>query len=293
MITIFTPTFNRAYIISNLYRSLLRQTSTNFEWLIVDDGSTDDTDVLIASLIKEDKINIRYYQQPNGGKHLAINKGVSLSKGELFFIVDSDDYLTEDAVEKISQKYNEIAHETKVAGVSFRRGYDFNQVIGHPVYFEDKLLSVFDFRYRLKVTGDQAEVYKTNVLKAFPFPVIEDERFCPESLVWNRIGKNYQLLWTSDIIYICNYLADGLTAKITKLRMQSPIASMLTYSELASCDIPFKEKIKANINFWRFSFNLSKCSFIKKISQVNFFFSIIGFFLGFIAFLKDKILLSK
>lgn len=288
MITIFTPTFNRAYIISDLYQSLLRQTHTDFEWLIVDDGSTDSTEALITSFIEEGKIMIRYYKQVNGGKHRAINKGVALAKGELFFIVDSDDYLTDDAVEKILNKYNDIADEPRVAGVSFRRGYDFSQVIGHPVYFEDKKLSVFDFRYLLKVTGDQAEVYKTNVLKAFPFPVIEDERFCPESLVWNRIGKHYQLLWTSDIIYICNYLADGLTAKITKLRMQSPIASMLTYSELESCDIPIKEKIKANINFWRFSFNSSKYSLLQKFKKVNLGFTLIGLPLGFLLYLKDK-----
>lgn len=288
MITIFTPTFNRAYIITNLYESLLRQTHSDFEWLIIDDGSTDGTEELIASFIEEGKIMIRYYKQDNGGKHRAINKGVALAKGELFFIVDSDDYLTDDAVEKILNKYNNIADESEVAGVSFRRGYDFNQVIGHPVYFEDKLLSVFDFRYRLKVSGDQAEVYKTDVLKAFPFPMIEDERFCPESLVWNRIGKNYQLLWTSDIIYICNYLADGLTAKITKLRMQSPIASMLTYSELESCDIPFKEKIKANINFWRFSFNSNEYSTLQKFKKVNLGYTLIGLPLGFLLYLKDK-----
>lgn len=288
MITIFTPTFNRAYIISDLYQSLLRQTHTDFEWLIVDDGSTDSTEALITSFIEEGKIMIRYYKQVNGGKHRAINKGVALAKGELFFIVDSDDYLTDDAVEKILNKYNNIANESEVAGVSFRRGYDFNQVIGHPVYFEDKLLSVFDFRYRLKVSGDQAEVYKTDVLKAFPFPMIEDEWFCPESLVWNQIGKNYQILWTSDIIYICNYLADGLTAKITKLRMQSPIASMLTYSKLESCDIPIKEKIKANINFWRFSFNSSKYSTLQKFKKVNLGYTLIGLPLGFLLYLKDK-----
>lgn len=288
MITIFTPAFNRAYIISNLYRSLLRQTNTNFEWLIVDDGSTDDTEALITSFIKEDKIKIRYFQQPNGGKHIAMNKGVTLAKGELFFIVDSDDYLTDDAVEKILNKYKEIADETRVAGVSFRRGYDKNIVIGHPTHFKDKLLSVFDFRYRLKVTGDQAEVYKTDLLKEFPFPSIEEERFCPESLVWNRIGKNYKLMWTSEIIYICNYLNDGLTSKITKIRMQSPLATMMTYSELESYSIPFKEKIKANINFWRFSFNTNKVSFSQKLKRVHFLFSLMGFPLGFLLFLNDK-----
>jgi glycosyltransferase involved in cell wall biosynthesis len=288
IVTIFTPTYNRDYIINTLYESLLSQTNTHFEWLIVDDGSTDGTDELIQSFINQNKLVIRYYKQPNGGKHIAINKGVTLAKGELFFIVDSDDYLTDDAVEKILNKYKEIADETRVAGVSFRRGYDKNKVIGHPTHFKDKFLSFFDFRYRFKVTGDQAEVYKTDILKEFPFPSIEEERFCPESLVWNRIGKNYKLMWTSEIIYICNYLNDGLTSKITKIRMQSPIASMMTYSELESYSIPLKEKIKANINFWRFSFNTNKLSFWQKLKRVNCFFSILGVPLGYLMFIKDK-----
>jgi len=288
IVTIFTPTYNRAYIIHTLYESLLRQTNTHFEWLIVDDGSTDNTDELIQSFINQNKVVIRYYKQPNGGKHSAINRGVTLAQGKLFFIVDSDDHLTVDAVEQIVNKYSNIVNDLTLAGVSFRRGYDTNQVIGTPAFFKDTFLSVFDFRYRLKVTGDQAEVYKTDILKEFPFPSIEEERFCPESLVWNRIGKNYNLMWTSEIIYICNYLNDGLTSKITKIRMQSPIASMMTYSELESYSIPLKEKIKANINFWRFSFNTNKLSFWQKLKRVNCFFSILGVPLGYLMFIKDK-----
>lgn len=288
MITIFTPTFNRAYIISNLYRSLLRQTNTHFEWLIVDDGSTDDTEALITSFIKEDKIEIRYFKQANGGKHRAINKGVELAKGELFFIVDSDDYLTDDAIVQIANTYQIITNDETLAGVSFRRAYDNKQVIGNPAYFDQTILTVFDFRYRLRVTGDQAEVYKTDILKAYPFPEIHNEKFCPESLVWNRIGEKHKLLWTSKSVYICNYLADGLTAKITKLRMESPIASMFMYSELESYKIPFKEKIKANINFWRFSFNTNNVSFSQKLKRVHFLFSLMGFPLGFLLFLNDK-----
>ena len=98
MVTIFTPTYNRAYIIGKLYGSLLEQTDRNFEWLIVDDGSTDNTRELIGSFIREDRISIRYFRQENGGKHRAINRGVREAAGELFFIVDSDDQLTPEAV---------------------------------------------------------------------------------------------------------------------------------------------------------------------------------------------------
>ena len=93
MITVFTPTYNRAYSLPRLYESLQKQTFKDFEWLIVDDGSTDNTVDMVTGWSKEGKLTIRYIQMTNGGKHRAINKGVALAKGKLFFIVDSDDWL--------------------------------------------------------------------------------------------------------------------------------------------------------------------------------------------------------
>ena len=101
-ITVFTPTYNRAYIIENLYRSLQRQTVKDFEWLVIDDGSTDNTQELFDKWISEENaFPIRYYKQRNGGKCRAINRALDLAQGELFFTVDSDDYLTKDALEKV------------------------------------------------------------------------------------------------------------------------------------------------------------------------------------------------
>ena len=101
MITVFTPTYNRGYIIEKLYNSLVSQNYNEFEWLIVDDGSTDQTQELISNFITKGFIDIRYFKQENGGKHRAINKGVKLAKGELFFIVDSDDYLSNNALDRV------------------------------------------------------------------------------------------------------------------------------------------------------------------------------------------------
>ncbi|MBO5137511.1 MAG: glycosyltransferase family 2 protein [Spirochaetaceae bacterium] len=107
IVTIFTPTYNRAYSLSQLYKSLCSQTSSDFEWIIVDDCSSDNTKSLVREWIEEKKISITYFLQPqNGGKHRAINKGVELAKGELFFIVDSDDFLTDDAVESIVSEWS-------------------------------------------------------------------------------------------------------------------------------------------------------------------------------------------
>ena len=132
-ITVFTPTYNRGYIIENLYHSLQQQTFKNFEWIVVDDGSTDNTEEKIRCFQKENNFfPIRYLKTENGGKHRAINKGVSLANGSLFFIVDSDDYLTKTALEKIDIMEGTIPKDLKVnfAGVCGQRGYTENREMG-------------------------------------------------------------------------------------------------------------------------------------------------------------------
>ena len=117
LVTVFTPTYNRAYILEQLYRSLCSQTCKNFEWLIVDDGSTDNTCELVALWSQENKFSIRYYLQKNGGKHRAINKGVELAQGELFYIVDSDDQLPPNSINDILCIYSDVCDDDSFAGV--------------------------------------------------------------------------------------------------------------------------------------------------------------------------------
>jgi glycosyltransferase involved in cell wall biosynthesis len=288
MVTIFTPTYNRSYIINQVNKSLLNQTNKDFEWLIIDDGSNDGTESLINSFIKENSISLRYFKQNNGGKHRAINKGLTLAEGELFFIVDSDDYLTKNAISLISEYHEKLFDDTTLAGVSFRRGYNEKEPIGSKVLFNDFKSNVFDFRYIHKIKGDQAEVYKTEILKNYNFPDYKNEKFCAEGLLWNRLGLKYKILWTSKIVYICNYLEDGLTSKTIKNRKKSPKYSMLYYSELEKYRIPYIQKLKANINFWRFSFE-SKDSIVNKLKRVDILISLLGFPIGVLMYLKDNL----
>lgn len=268
MITVFTPAYNRAYTLGKLYESLCKQTSTDFEWLIVDDGSTDDTEKLIASFINENKMTIRYIKQPNGGKHRAINRGVKEASGELFFIVDSDDWLACNAMERIQYHYENIKGDASFAGVCGLRSYADGRRIGGEVDFKILDCSSLDFRMKYKIKGDMAEVFRTEILRKYPFPEIEGEYFCPEALVCNRIAQTYKLRYFYEKIYLCEYLPDGLTAKITKLRMSSSFTSMLYYSELYGMSIPFLQKMKAAINYWRFAF-CSQKPFVKKFSAIN------------------------
>lgn len=251
-LTIFTPVYNRAYIIKNLYESLLKQTCKNFEWLIVDDGSTDNMYELVKLWIKEDIINIRYIRQKNGGKHRAINRGVNEAEGTLFFIVDSDDYLTDDAVEWIITTAKDIDDDDHFAGLAGIRIHKDGTKIGGGHDFGCIDANAIDIRLRHRVVGDLSEVFKTEILKKYPFPEFEGEQFCTEAIIWNRIADKYMLRYCHKGIYICEYLGDGLTAKMTNLRHKAPLASMLYYSELFHLNIPLIQKAKAAINFWRF-----------------------------------------
>lgn len=263
MITIFTPTYNRAYSLPKLYESLKRQTVKEFEWLIIDDGSTDDTEAVVQSWLSERLFPVRYTKQQNGGKHIAINNGALLAKGELFFIVDSDDYLAFDAIERILFHYNMVKYNPSIGGVCGMRSFPDGARIGGECDFGIIDCSYFEMRNKMHVSGDMAEVVKTDVIREFPFPVFEDERFCTEALMWDRISEKYRFRYFSEKIYFCEYLADGLTSAMTRVRMNSPQYAMLYYSELYHRDISVKQRIKTAINFWRFAFCAKRMRDIK------------------------------
>lgn len=133
MITVFTPTYNRVYHLNRLYESLCQQTDKNFEWLVVDDGSTDYTEELIDTFRKEGIIEVRYIKQTNGGKHRAVNRGAREAQGSLFFIVDSDDYLCKDAIYYITNEYKEIEHDKDYCGVCGLRVDNKGEKVGEGI----------------------------------------------------------------------------------------------------------------------------------------------------------------
>lgn len=216
-ITIFTPTYNRRQLIDNLYQSLLAQSNKSFEWLVVDDGSTDDTEEYFSKLLsKPQPFTIRYIKQENGGKHRAINRGVQSASGELFFIVDSDDTLLPNTIEKINQWVTTLDASHKWCGIAGLRGFNNNKVIGQQPS-TDFVDAKNTERRKYNLLGDKAEVYFTEVLKKYPFPEIPGENFISEEIVWNAIARDgYYLRWFNEIIYICSYLEGGLTKDNTK-----------------------------------------------------------------------------
>jgi glycosyltransferase involved in cell wall biosynthesis len=232
---------------------LKEQTCKDFEWLIVDDGSTDNTEETVLSW-GESCFAIRYIKQPNGGKHRAVNHGVMEAKGELFFIVDSDDILTPNSIERILHHYDAIKDDKSFGGLCGLKAYYNGEKVGDGEDFVILDCNSIDFRFKYKMKGDMSEVIRTDVMREFPFPEFEGERFCSEFILFNRIATKYKLRYFYEKIYLCEYLEDGLTAAIVKIRMKSPNASTLCYSELFHYNIPFIQKVKAAINYWRFYF---------------------------------------
>jgi len=252
LITVLTPTYNRAKLLERLYQSLCQQTYQDFEWIVVNDGSKDNTDEVVQSFLAEKKINILYIKQENGGKHRAVNRGVKEAHGELLFIADSDDWLLPNSLETVAEMYQDIANDHLFAGVCGLDVYADGTVIGGGMPQDVIDCNAIDIRMIHHVGGDLKEVFKTDVLREIPFPEIEGESFCPEVAVWNRIAKKYKLRYFNKPIYMVEYQPEGITSNITKARMKSPIASTTCYQEMMEFDIPLKTKIRSAINYWRF-----------------------------------------
>jgi glycosyltransferase involved in cell wall biosynthesis len=288
MITVFTPTYNRAYILPQLYASLLAQSNQDFEWLIVDDGSTDDTRSLIKKFMDEAKISIRYIYQTNGGKHTAINLGVQEARGELFFIVDSDDYLPQNSLELLLYYYEQIKDEDRYWGLSGLRIYPNGKTIGGDVSYDILHCSFWDYRYKYKIKGDKADAFKTAILKEFPFPVFEGENFVSEVIVVNRIAAKYPLaLFFAQPIYICEFLEDGLTAGSIRNRQRCSTLALQLYEEQSKFPLPVPVKMRSVINYWRFSF-YNLMSFPQKLKRVSILYSLIGFPVGLGMYMMDR-----
>ena len=232
-VTIFTPAYQRKETLPRLYASLRAQTSKAFEWIVIDDGSTDGTAELLSRWSeKETAFPIRWKTVPHGGKHRGINRAVQMAQYEPFFIVDSDDYLAQDAIENVQAWFEEIASDDTFAGVSGLKAHFDGRIIGGDGGGKVVDATCFE-REEKDLLWDHSEVYKTSILKRFPFPEFPGEDFIGEGIVWDAIAlAGYKLRWHPVIMYYCEYRSDGLTCNARKRDQRNPLG-MLAYIRLA------------------------------------------------------------
>lgn len=249
--TVFTATFNRGYILPKLYDSLKKQEIMDFEWLVIDDGSSDETEQLFQQWIHDETMfPIRYMKKDNGGKPRAINYGIQYAKGEYFFMVDSDDTLKPDALSKMKQWCKEIESKPQFIGVGAARGFPDGSYIkgiapsvNEYGYIDASNLQRNDFN----LDADMCEAYKTEIFKKYPMPEWPGEKFAPEQISLNEIALDgYLLRWHADIIYQCEYLDDGLTKRSNVLEKKNPMGYAMMYNHMLKYpELSIKQKYYA------------------------------------------------
>lgn len=242
LITIITPVYNRAHLIRKLYNSLNTQKKQNFCWMIIDDGSTDEIKTIVQSFMKSACFHIIFYQKENGGKHTALNLAFSNLSTELAVIVDCDDFLLEDATDIIEKKWHEY-RSGNVAGMIFLKGYETGECVGKSE-LSDGVYDMIKTMFTHHIEGDKAEVFRCDILRLLRFPEFSGEKFMGEGYLWNQIYLKYEMIYSNQIIYICNYLEGGLTAQGRKLRIACPLGGM-EYSKICfDKRFPIRERVK-------------------------------------------------
>lgn len=229
---------------------MCKQTVKDFEWLVVDDGSTDNTRAEIESYKKLSDFPIRYIYKQNGGKHTALNVGIKTIQSKLTFIVDSDDSLTSDAVEIVLRYHERYDGEDGLCGYSFLRRFPDGKTNGKPFVVSETIDTYINARINADdMMADKAEIFYTKCLVEFPFPIYKSENFLGEDIVWIRMARKYVMVHINKVIYIGDYQEDGLTKNRRLHNLKSPNGCMHRAMEFMKPDICLKFRIKGSLQY--------------------------------------------
>ena len=282
MITVFTPTYNRRKLLERCFKSLNKQTNKKFEWLVVDDGSNDDTREYIESIKKKADFKISYIYQENGGKKNC--------KTEYFLILDSDDILDKKCIEILNRKIELIEKDSNISGIIGNK-FDIKtkRVIGVKLPHK-KYLSGLELYQKYHFHGDTLRLYKTSILKENLFPEIVGENFISENVVFDKIDQKFRMLLIDDRLYYSEYQENGYSNNINKIRKNNPIGYSLSLKSTAETALTLKKKlgitilyimwnrhfkIKNTYNFYRYKIRYVIClpvSYIFEILKIPKFF---------------------
>lgn len=251
--TVLTPTYNRAAYLTGLYDSLLTQTFRDFEWVIVDDGSTDGTRELVSSW--KPFFPVQYSWKPNGGKHTAINMGAIMARGDFVAIMDSDDRCVPNMLERYDYHWRQIPNPNDFAFVAaLCYAEDGQTILGER--FPRDIVDSFTVGEALAMARvDRAATVRTEILRKFPYPVFRNERDQLEGVVWNRILRKYGARSVNEALRIRVYAPGGISDKSTHQdrRIANPKGAVVYHAELAFSEAPLGMRLKSLLNAVRFA----------------------------------------
>lgn len=263
-ITVFTPTYNRAYCLNKCYESLIRQTSKDFVWLIIDDGSTDNTKEVVDSWIKQNKIFIRYHYQENQGMHGAHNTAYELIDTELNVCIDSDDYMPNDAIEKIVSFWRKHGND-RLSGIIGLDSFTDGQVIGTYLPTDIKTSTHYNLYYRYSVKGDKKLVYRSELTRQYPYPLFPGEKYVNLAYKYSMLDKSYELILMNEVLCYVEYMLDGSSKNMLKQYRRNPRGFAFSRKEIMK--LPFIStffKFRQAIHFVSSSLISRNFGFIKE-----------------------------
>jgi glycosyltransferase involved in cell wall biosynthesis len=281
VLTVFTPTYNRAYTLHLCYESLVRQTCRDFIWLIIDDGSNDHTKELVESWIANNKVPIKYYYQENQGMHGAHNTAYELIDTELNVCIDSDDYMSDDAVGKIIFNWKNYGGE-KYAGLVGLDARQDGSIIGTrmPDNIEESTLSNLYGKY--KVRGDKKLVYRSELTKkTLPYPLFPGEKYCPLSYKYILIDQQHPLLILNEILCHVEYLEDGSSLNMIKQYKKNPKGFAFFRKVAMKHASSYKDEVREAIHYVSSNLMIKNYKFLMEspCKLTTFFASPFGFLL--------------
>ncbi len=291
--TVFTPAYNSCDTLPRVYESLARQTYTSFEWLIVDDGSSDGTGHRVEKWQEAAAFPIRYIYQPNRGKHRAFNRAVKEAAGDLFICLDADDACVPEALGRFWEFWESIPEPDRAAfsGVTVHCTDASGKRIGDRFPEDCMDIMPVELNADVRIRGEKWVCYRTDILGRYPFPEIEGEKFIPEGLVWNRIGTDYKMRYVNDALRIYHRSPRGLTAQRRGLRIQNSVGARLFYKEAIALPAPYRVRWRNMINYIAFSLHAG-IPFGKLVKDAGRDVSTILFFpSGYALYLMDRVVM--
>jgi glycosyltransferase involved in cell wall biosynthesis len=255
-IAVCTPTHDRAATLPRLHESLCAQTFRDFEWLVIDDGSTDETSELITAVAARSPFAVRYFRQENAGKHVALNRASRECQSSFVAVLDSDDWYLPNCLERLVHHWDRLADPTRYAEVQGLCADERGTVLGdkYPTDVFDADYYQMTQIYRLR--GDRAGMIRTDVLRAHPFPEEFTSTFVPEAIVHNRIAQNYLIRGFNEVIAQKEYLPDGLTRGHAHRHGEAAGPRLLHLEELLDMaktrPLPAEVRLKAYANLSRY-----------------------------------------
>jgi glycosyltransferase involved in cell wall biosynthesis len=296
-VTVFTPTYNGAHTLERAYRSLCAQTFREFEWLVIDDGSTDRTGELIRGWMRSSDFPLRYVRQQNSGKHVATNRALDLAAGDFFATLDADDWYSDDALERFLFHWQNIPQESRsrFVGVVALCADQWGEVIGGR-FPQDVIDSDFlEIQVKYGVTGDKAGIGRTDVNREFPFPELEQGGWVPEALVYNRMARRYKARFVNEVLRFTEYQPGGITASGGIGRVKSPLTARLYYQECLELGstFPLSHRLRHQANFVRFSLHAGARHEDGPLVPVPRILRLLSYPLGVGLYLRDRLALRR